>query len=78
MYDLDATIALFVWMCPNLVSLDLGFHIGDDIVYIRELSWKLSSGGAESQALGCRKFGNIHLGRMHIAGEEELLRDRWS
>ena len=63
MYDSDATIALLVWMCPNLVSLDLGFHIGSDVVYIPEILWKLRSCGAESQALGCRKLRNIHLGR---------------
>ena len=78
MYDLDATMALLVWMCPNLASLDLGFHIGDDVVYLPEVMWKLSSAGAEPQALGCRKLRNVHLGHVHIAGEEEQPSDRWS
>ncbi|KAI4627197.1 uncharacterized protein J4E87_004539 [Alternaria ethzedia] len=77
MYDLDATLALLVWICPNLVSLDLGFHIGDDVVYLPEVLWKLSSGDAESQALGCRKLRNVHLGHVHIA-EEEQPSDRWT
>jgi len=63
---------------PNLVSLDLGFHIGDDVVYLPEILWKLSSGGADSQALGCRKLRNVHLGHVHIASEEEQPSDRWS
>jgi len=78
MYDLDATMALLVWMCPNLVSLDLGFHIGDDVVYLPEVLWRMSSAGAESQALGCRKLRNVHLGHVHIDNEEEQPSDRWS
>jgi hypothetical protein len=43
MYDLDATIALLIWVCPNLASLHLGFHVGDEVVFLPRLLWKVPS-----------------------------------
>jgi hypothetical protein len=78
MYDLDATIALLIWICPNLVSLDLGFHIGDDVLFLPRLLEKLSFIGSGLQAPGCHNLRKITLGRMRIAGEDEEESGIWT
>lgn len=71
MYDLDATIALLIWVCPNLAPLHLGFHVGDEVVFLPRLLWKVPSIEGAKQAPGCEKLRKISLGYMHVADEDK-------
>jgi hypothetical protein len=78
MYDLDATIALLICTCSNLASLHLGFHIGDDVVFIPRLLWSLPSIEGTKQFPRCGNLRKITLGYTRIIDEDEEESDMWS